>query len=69
MSFKKDALMSELRLMMEKEREMRTLYDDMLRRLSNPFIRKNIEIIRDDEIRHMGYVKIMISLFEGETPD
>ena len=68
MSFKKEALMSELGLMMEKEREMKTLYDEMLKKLSNTFIRKKIEFIRDDEIKHMGYVRIMISLFEDENP-
>ena len=67
MSFRKDVLMSELKIMMEKEREMKNFYSEILRKLENPTIHEKIMRLRDDKVRHMGYVEILISLFESET--
>ena len=69
MSFRKDALMSELRILLEKEREMKNLYNEILNKLENPTLHGKIMRIKDDEVRHIGYVDILISLFESEEPD
>ena len=63
MSFRKEVLISELKIMMEKEREMRDLYDQILRKLENTYLEEKIRRIRDDEVRHMGYVEIIMSMF------
>jgi rubrerythrin len=55
-------LESEFRIMMEKEVEMRDLYNEIIDRAENNFICKKVMAIRDDEIRHIGYVEIMLSL-------
>ena len=68
MSFKKDSLMAELSIMLEKEREMRDLYTEVLRRVENNMLTDKIRLIRDEEEKHIGYVEIIIGLFEDETP-
>lgn len=55
-------LKSELRILEEKEREMRLHYDRMLRRIEDPRVRKVIEKIRDQEARHQGYVRLIMEL-------
>ena len=69
MSFDKEVLTSELTILMEKEREMRDLYDRILMKLENTTLRKRIMAIRDDETKHIGYVEIIMSLLENETSD
>ena len=56
--------MSELKIMLEKEKEMRDLYNEILKDLENLHLKKKIESIRDEEIKHVSYVEILISLFE-----
>jgi rubrerythrin len=63
MSFRKEVLLSELKIMMEKEREMRDLYDQILKKLENTYLEEKIRRIRDDEVKHMGYVEIIMSMF------
>lgn len=53
---------AEFQMMLSKEAEMRDLYSGILKRVENNYISKKIMSIRDDEIKHMGYVKIMLSL-------
>jgi rubrerythrin len=59
---------------MEKEREMRDLYNQILKRIENTYLEEKIRGIRDDEVKHMGYVEIIMSMFsdvevkEGESP-
>jgi rubrerythrin len=65
MSFKQDVLMSELGIMLEKEREMKELYSEILKRLENTSLRTKVEFILKEEIRHIGYVEILISMLEG----
>ena len=55
-------LESELKIIMEKEVEMRDLYDEIINRCENNYICRKIIAIRDDEIKHIGYVEIMLSL-------
>lgn len=62
MSFELQVIQSELKMMLSKEREMRELYDRILKNCENEYICKRIRAIRDDEKKHMGYVKIMTSL-------
>jgi rubrerythrin len=69
MNFDKEVLTSELKILMEKEREMRDLYNRILEKLDNPTLNKRIMSIRDDERKHMGYVEIIISLIENEPGD
>ena len=55
-------LESEFRIMMEKEVEMRDIYNEIIERAENNYICKKVMVIRDDEIRHIGYVEIILSL-------
>ena len=66
MSFDKEVLGSELRILMEKEREMRDLYNRILVELDNNTLHKRIMAIRDDETKHIGYVEIIMSLLDAE---
>ena len=68
MSFKKEVLMSELEIMLEKEKEMRDLYSHILSKLENNMLFEKIKRIKDEEEKHIGCVKIIIGLFEDETP-
>ena len=55
-------LEAEFQMMLSKETEMKDLYNGILGRVENNYISKKVMSIRDDEIKHMGYVKIMLSL-------
>jgi rubrerythrin len=55
-------LSSELRILEEKEREMRVFYDRILRRVEDPRVRKVIGTIRKQETKHEGYVKLIREL-------
>ena len=68
MGFKHDLLLSELRIMLAKEKEMLALYIGILEKLENPRLHERLRAIRDDERKHVGYVEILLSLFE-EPPD
>lgn len=65
MSSKQEILMSELNIMLEKEREMMNLYNGILDELEHVRLIERVSVIRDDEIKHIGYVKILMSLLEG----
>jgi rubrerythrin len=64
-------LRAEFQVMMEKEIEMKDLYNNILNRIENEYVRKKLNAIRKDELRHIGYIEIMISLLgleqEGDT--
>ncbi len=64
MVFKQEILMSELRIMLEKEREMRELYGEILKKLEDPTLHARIQAIYKDEIKHIGYVEIIMSMLE-----
>ncbi len=64
MGFKHDVLVSELSIMLSKEREMFNLYNGILEKLENARLQKRLMLIRDDEKKHIGYVQILLSLFE-----
>ena len=64
MSFEQEMMMSELKIMLEKEREMKALYSKILESLEHVTLRKKVEFILKEEIRHMGYVEILMSLLE-----
>ncbi len=55
-------LSSELKILEEKEREMRVFYDRILKRVEDPRVRKVIEKIRKQETKHEGYVKLIKEL-------
>jgi rubrerythrin len=55
-------LKAEFQVMMEKEIEMKDLYSEILERVENNYVHEKIRTIRDDEVRHIGYVEIIISL-------
>lgn len=59
---KMQILKAEFQMMMGKEIEIRELYSKILERVENNYVHKKIRTIRDDEVRHIGYVEIMISL-------
>ena len=69
MGFDKEVLISELKILMEKESEMRDLYNRILVKLDNPTLHSKIMSIRDDETKHMAYVEIIMSLIENEPGD
>ena len=69
MGFRKDTLMSELRVMLEKEKEMRDLYMVILKDLEDPSLHEKIRVLKEEEERHMGYVEIIMSLFEDEVEE
>jgi rubrerythrin len=62
----KQILEAEFQMMLSKENEMKELYDEILKRVENQHVRNKIEAIRNDEIKHMGYVEIILSLLEIE---
>jgi rubrerythrin len=62
----KQVLEAEFQMMLSKEKELKELYEEILKRVENPYVRKKIEAIRNDEVKHMGYVEIMLSLLEIE---
>ncbi len=55
-------LKAEFQMMLSKETDLMDLYSRILERVENHHVRRGIEAIRDDQIRHMGYVEIMLSL-------
>jgi rubrerythrin len=55
-------LSSELKILEEKEREMRLFYDRLLKRVEDPRVRKVVESIRKQETKHEGYVKMIREL-------
>ncbi len=55
-------LSSELKVLEEKEREMRLFYDRLLKRVEDPRVRKVVETIRKQEAKHEGYVKLIREL-------
>ncbi len=55
-------LSSELKILEEKEREMRLFYDRLLKRVEDPRVRRVIETIRKQESKHEGYVKLIREL-------
>lgn len=64
--FRRQAQVSEFQMMLSKEAEIKELYDDILKSVENNRIRKTITLIRDQKMKHMAYVKIMISLLGVE---
>jgi rubrerythrin len=60
--FRNQLLLSEFKLLMDKEREMRDLYNHILEKVESTHISDRVRAIRDDEERHMGYVEIILSL-------
>jgi rubrerythrin len=69
MGFKKEVLLSELKIMLEKEREMKVMYDEILKDLDSPGLYAKISRIRNDEVKHMGLVEIIIGLMEDGPED
>ena len=57
-------LEAEFQMILSKETEMRELYNEILKRVENQHIRKKIETVRNDKIKHMGYVEIILSLLD-----
>jgi rubrerythrin len=55
-------LKAEFQVMMEKEIEMRDLYSGILERIETEHVRKRLDTIRKDEVRHIGYIEIIMSL-------
>jgi rubrerythrin len=55
-------LISELKILDEKEREMRVFYDRLLKRVEDHRVRKVVETIRKQETKHEGYVKLIKEL-------
>jgi rubrerythrin len=63
---KAQILKAELGVMLEKEKEMKDLYVQILDRVENNFISRKIEFLAKEEEKHMGYVEIILSLLENE---
>ena len=55
-------LHSELKILEEKEREMRLFYDKILKRVEDPEVKKVIESMRKQEEKHQGYIKLIKEL-------
>ena len=55
-------LQSELKILEEKEREMRVFYDRILKRVEDPGVKKIIENLRKQEAKHQGYIKLIKEL-------
>jgi rubrerythrin len=56
----------EMQNLKNRENEMYKLYDELMREIKNPEIRKQIQFIRDQELGHVQMATSIISILREE---